>query len=217
MVPQQLASYRGRDRRRAEYERARAANDRAEAAADRATAAEERARARRDCALARYDRVLAARHRQASQIDELTGVARRGPGIEQLRQEIDRARRRGEGLVVAFVDVDGLKHVNDTRGHLAGDALLVAVADCLRASLRSYDLIMRFGGDEFVCALAGVCADGARGCFARVGSALSVCPTGGSVTVGVAELGDADVAEDLIRRADAALLATRDRSRASSR
>jgi predicted signal transduction protein with EAL and GGDEF domain len=59
----------------------------------------------------------------------------------------------GEGLVVAFVDVDGLKRVNDTEGHLAGDALLIAVADSLRACLRSYDLVMRFGGDEFVCAL----------------------------------------------------------------
>ena len=66
--------------------------------------------------------------------------------MEQLDDEIARARRHCGGLVLAFIDVDGLKRVNDSEGHLAGDALLCAVADCLYRCLRSYDVIMRYGG-----------------------------------------------------------------------
>ena len=113
--------------------------------------------------------------------------------------------------MVTFVDVDGLKQVNDTRGHLAGDTLLVAVAGSLRGCLRSYDLIMRFGGDEFVCALPNVDVNGVRQRFAWVSDALAKGPTKASVTVGFAELRDGDTAEDLIRRADADLLAQRER------
>jgi diguanylate cyclase (GGDEF)-like protein len=122
---------------------------------------------------------------------------------------MERARRDSEGLVVAFVDVDGLKQVNDTAGHLAGDALLIAVADSLRACLRSYDLIMRFGGDEFVCALPNASLEQVRGRFGEVSRFLEACPAPGSITAGFAELIAGDRAEDLIRRADADLLARR--------
>jgi diguanylate cyclase (GGDEF)-like protein len=129
--------------------------------------------------------------------------------MEQLERELERARRSGEGLVVAFVDVDALKQVNDTEGHLAGDALLIAVADSLRACLRSYDLIMRFGGDEFVCALPNASLEQVRGRFGEVSRFLGAAPATGSITVGFTELLDGDRAEDLIRRADADLLARR--------
>ena len=129
--------------------------------------------------------------------------------MKQLQREMDRARRAFEDLVVAFVDVDGLKAVNDNDGHLAGDSLLVAVADSLRACLRSYDLIMRFGGDEFVCALPNADVEGVRERFDQVSDALAGGPTKASITVGFAELGDEDSAEDMIRRADADLYAHR--------
>jgi diguanylate cyclase (GGDEF)-like protein len=198
------------DRTRAADDRTRAADDRTRAADDRSRAAEERAESAWDRTLAARDRAEAALDLQASEIDELTHVRRRGAGMEQLQREIDRARRAPEELVVTFVDVDGLKLVNDTRGHLAGDALLVAVADSLRARLRSYDLIMRFGGDEFVCALPNVDVRGVRQHFADVSTALAAGPTRGSITVGFAELGAKDSAADLIRRADADLLAHRE-------
>jgi diguanylate cyclase (GGDEF)-like protein len=131
--------------------------------------------------------------------------------MKQLEREMDRARRTSEALVLAFVDVDGLKRVNDSKGHLAGDALLLGVADALRACLRSYDLIMRFGGDEFVCALPNAETERVHDRFAEVSNALATGPTGGSITVGFAELAADDSAEELVRRADADLLARRQR------
>jgi diguanylate cyclase (GGDEF)-like protein len=195
--------------RRAADDRARAADDRERAADDRARAAEERAESARDRTLAARDRAQAAVDREASETDELTNVRRRGAGMKQLQREVDRAHRGPEGLVVTFIDVDGLKRVNDTKGHLAGDALLIAVADSLRGCLRSYDLIMRFGGDEFVCALPNVDVNGVRRRFADVSATLAAGPAHASITVGFAELGAEDSAEDLIRRADADLLAHR--------
>jgi diguanylate cyclase (GGDEF)-like protein len=196
----------------AAHDRASAADDRSRAASDRIRAAEERAQSAQDRTLAAHDRAQAALDREASETDELTHVRRRGAGMEQLQREMDRARRAFEDLVVAFVDVDGLKAVNDTDGHLAGDSLLVAVADSLRACLRSYDLIMRFGGDEFVCVLPNTDVEHVRRRFLDVSNTLAAGPTKGSITVGFAELGDGDSAEDLIRRADADLLAHRQRS-----
>jgi diguanylate cyclase (GGDEF)-like protein len=197
---------------KASRDRQRAADDRARAADDRVRAATERAQSARDRDLAARDRAQAAMDREASETDELTHVRRRGAGMEQLQREIDRARRAREELVVAFVDVDGLKQVNDTKGHLEGDALLVAVADALRGCLRSYDVIMRFGGDEFVCALPSADVEGVRQRFADVSKALTAGPTPGSITVGFAALGDEGSAENLIRRADDDLLARRERS-----
>jgi diguanylate cyclase (GGDEF)-like protein len=132
--------------------------------------------------------------------------------MAQLQREIDRARRAGAKLVVTFVDVDGLKQVNDSKGHLAGDALLLAVADSLQACLRSYDLIMRFGGDEFVCAMPNADIDKVRQRFSDVSNALAGGPCCGSITVGFAELREHDSPEDLIGRADIDLLARREPS-----
>jgi diguanylate cyclase (GGDEF)-like protein len=194
---------------RAAQDRKRASDDRTRAAADRSRAAKERAQSAHDRTLAARDRAQAVLDRQASETDELTRVRRRGPGMAQLRREIDRARRAHEALVVTFVDVDGLKRVNDNEGHLAGDSLLLAVADSLRKCLRLYDLIMRFGGDEFVCVLSNADVKGVRQRFDEVSRALAATVARASITVGFAELHDNDVAEDLIYRADADLLARR--------
>ena len=64
--------------------------------------------------------------------------------------------------MVAFIDVDGLKAVNDRRGHADGDELLRGVVQCVKRNLRPYDFIMRFGGDEFVCVLCGQNLSGLR-------------------------------------------------------
>jgi len=107
--------------------------------------------------------------------------------------------------VLAFVDVDHLKAVNDSHGHAAGDRLLVEVATAFRASLRSHDLIIRYGGDEFVCAMSGMNLADAGARLGLVNKLLDGSVEHGSVTIGLAELHPADSPDDLIARADAAL------------
>jgi diguanylate cyclase (GGDEF)-like protein/PAS domain S-box-containing protein len=88
--------------------------------------------------------------------DPLTGLANRtslGPSLEQA---VQRSRRRGSKLAVIFIDLDGFKEVNDLHGHDAGDALLVELAERLRAHLRASDLFGRLGGDEFLVVLEEV-------------------------------------------------------------
>jgi len=104
--------------------------------------------------------------------------------------------------VAAYVDVDGLKTTNDTMGHTAGDTLLVAVANSLRACLRSYDVITRVGGDEFVCILPGISVENARRRFEAVSEMLAAVLTGASITVGFARLQEGDSTDGLIQRAD---------------
>jgi diguanylate cyclase (GGDEF)-like protein len=197
------------DRERAADDRAKAARDRQRASDDRARASADRADAVRERAQARRELAQAALALEVSETDELTHVRRRGAGMEQLQREMDRARRASEPLVVAFIDVDGLKGVNDRAGHAAGDTLLVAVAESLRACTRSYDLIVRVGGDEFVCVLLHTNLDTVRERFIQASGALAAGPTAGSITIGFAELAQEDSPSDLIARADADLLAQR--------
>ncbi|HEX8744254.1 MAG TPA: GGDEF domain-containing protein [Thermoleophilaceae bacterium] len=180
---------------RATDDRERAAGDRAEAARDRRRAAD--------------DRQLAARERVKAGVDDLTGALRRDRGLTDLAREIDRARRSDGRLVLAFVDVDGLKAVNDAQGHSAGDDLLRDVAVALRTGLRSYDLVIRFGGDEFLCGLARTDVEGARRRFDEVATELRERNPRASVSTGFAELEHPDTPGELIARADAALYAGR--------
>jgi diguanylate cyclase (GGDEF)-like protein len=105
--------------------------------------------------------------------------------------------------VLAFVDVDGLKATNDSLGHAAGDRLLREIVGRIRAHLRSYDLIVRYGGDEFACLLTLSTSETARR-FEMVRAELAEAGQG-SITVGLAELRPQDSVEDLIARADQAL------------
>ena len=107
--------------------------------------------------------------------------------------------------MLAFVDVNGLKEINDSRGHLAGDRVLREVVSTLRTKLRSYDLIVRFGGDEFLCAIPGVSLAEAEERLAAVNTVLTAFPAHASVTTGLADLQADDSLEDLIARADSAL------------
>lgn len=122
----------------------------------------------------------------------------------ELKREIARAKREGESMALAFVDVDGLKRTNDSLGHAAGDQLLRETAYSIRAHLRSYDLIVRYGGDEFLCALVGVTREEAAERFALVNADLTATRQA-SVTVGLAEFEAEDAVEDLIARADEAM------------
>ena len=175
-----------------------------------------RERAKHDRALAAVDRELGERDREASRrdrehagTDELTGARRRGVGLEDLQREIDRAHRTGENLVAAYVDVDGLKAVNDQHGHHAGDQLLQDVVEVLRRDMRSYDLLVRLGGDEFLCVMPGLTTQQARHRFEHLGSELPPGPMLRSLSFGLSELRDGEGPMGLVDRADQNLLAGR--------
>jgi GGDEF domain-containing protein len=118
------------------------------------------------------DRQRAASDRCDAGLDELTGIYRRGTGELALTHEIDRSRRSGLSLVIAVIDIDDLKAVNDNQGHAAGDALLRDMASAITSTLRSYDVTVRWGGDEFVCALSDLTIAAASERVAEIQRAL---------------------------------------------
>ncbi|MCA1679511.1 MAG: diguanylate cyclase [Actinobacteria bacterium] len=192
----------GVDARQIQELRAHSRASRFRAKTDRAQAAHDRQQAARD-------RESAAHDRQRAGTDELTSTRRRGVGLEELDNEVKRARREGNSLVAAYVGVDGLKSINDEQGHAAGDRLLKTVAQGVRRHMRDYDLLVRLGGDEFLCVLPNVTRAQARRRFHDLRTELSKDPRGCSVSVGFSELREADSAGEFIRRADSDLLARR--------
>jgi diguanylate cyclase (GGDEF)-like protein len=178
---------------------------RAVAAAVRGEAALERAAAARDREQAAADRRRAAADSRHSDLDELTGVFRRGSGALALTHELERARRSGRFLVVAMLDVDALKAVNDGEGHAAGDALLRDVATAIVGTPRSYDVIVRWGGDEFVCAMYDMSLEVASQRVVDIQRALEALRPGASFSAGLATLAEDDTLGSVIARADVAL------------
>ena len=193
-------------------ERGSAAAERSVAADSRTRAAADREQAARDCEQTTRDRLQAQADRDAlldqlaiAKTDGLTGTRSRATGLEDFDHEIDRAHRTMAPLVVAYVDVVGLKAVNDTHGHAAGDALLQRAVTAIRGHLRSYDLIVRIGGDEFLAVMSGATIEDARQRFAAIQTALAADPDQCEIKVGFAELEAEDNAAELIKRADAEL------------
>jgi len=181
-----------------------AAADRAGALRDRRGAGTDRYRAAHDRKAAAGDRTSAAADRAVSGIDELTGAHSRSAGVVGLERDVERARRTQQPFTLVFVDVDDLKGTNDSQGHAAGDRLLRATVDAIRAHLRSYDLIVRVGGDEFLCGLVDVAIADVAIRFSLVNEYLAKTRQA-SVTAGLAELAGDEALKHLIARADAAL------------
>jgi diguanylate cyclase (GGDEF)-like protein len=196
-----LAAIGGGDVLRAEAAAARAAADRSTAASDRARAADDRQKAVVFRAAAALDRAEAARERSLMGIDEVTGASSHAIGIGEIAREIYRARSTGMRLVLAFVDVNNLKTVNDNEGDAAGDALLRTIAETLRRELRPYDVIVRFGGDEFVCALMNIERETVQRQFESIITMLETTGSPKPISFGVSELDKDDDVERLIERA----------------
>jgi len=153
-------------------------------------------------------RVLSGR--EEAMLDDLTGVLRRGAGMAALEHEIARAERSLLGrLVVAFIDLDGLKEVNDSMGHAAGDQLLRAVAAALASRLRGQDLVLRYGGDEFVAVMPETDVAGARQTLVEIRARLAERTGRKPFSIGLAALRQGDTAQSLVARADAALYESR--------
>jgi len=196
--------------------RAAAAADRHHASADRAAwainrthAEDDRNDAERDRTASSDDRGSSARDRQVAGLDSLTGALQRGAGRLALVREMAHSTRERTPLVVAFVDVDQMKAMNDSEGHSAGDQLLQYVVATLQAAFRPYDLIIRHGGDEFLCVLPGMRASVAQTRMREVNQWLAATDRPASVTAGLAEMCRGDTDEQLVARADRALYRAR--------
>jgi len=145
--------------------------------------------------------------------DELTGLVNRRRFLDALNSEIARGKRLGGRLSVVLADLDGFKEINDRFGHHAGDEVLIAFADLLRAHGRDVDVAARLGGEEFGVLLPETGLDGASTVADRLRRSLAELQiplgVGEKVAVtasfGVAELRDAQSVDSLLRAADSAL------------
>ena len=154
-------------------------------------------------------------------IDPLTGLGNRPAMLRRLAIESDRHARENQPCCVAMLDLDHFKAVNDTHGHVVGDTVLRSVASLLAASVRPYDAVFRYGGEEFLLCLpnadlrtAWAIAERLR---LKVASwSIPIAKGAGlrtSVSIGIAPLSSAQSVEATLERADAALYAAKSRGR----
>jgi diguanylate cyclase (GGDEF)-like protein len=140
--------------------------------------------------------------------DGLTGAASRRRGEALLEQELRRARRHGLPLALVAFDIDGFRHVNEQYGLPVGDMVLRAVADAVRAQLRSHDMLVRSGGEEFQIIAPHTGAADGLSLAEKLRSALEREPIPGcdriTVSLGVAQLAGSESGGSLALRADAA-------------
>ena len=146
--------------------------------------------------------------------DHLTGLANRRHFYEALEKAVSLARRHGSPLALVSFDLDGLKRVNDSAGHEAGDEVLTSFAELLGALCRAEDLPARLGGDEFSVLLPGMELGGARGLAERLLAAVRSCAALAqrrvTVSGGVTQwTPPGELPDELLRRADEALYAAK--------
>ncbi|HWD63925.1 MAG TPA: GGDEF domain-containing protein [Solirubrobacteraceae bacterium] len=126
----------------------------------------------RAAALARRQRMALASVTAEALIDPLTGVLNRRGFIDAAERELARAQRYGRPFALAYADVRGLKAVNDTQGHMAGDELIRQATGLLEESARADDVVGRLGGDEFGLLLVEQAREGATVVTSRIRETL---------------------------------------------
>lgn len=146
---------------------------------------------------------------QLAHEDSLVGLPNRRGFIRALERLIDRVSRYGERSAILFVDLDGLKLINDSFGHSAGDEALIQVARLLVAGVRKSDVVARVGGDEFAILLGHSDQEQADETAARLIDIIAGCdfmhggePLPLSVAIGAAPIRADDTAESAMSRAD---------------
>jgi diguanylate cyclase len=166
---------------------------------------------------------LARQNRQLDELgrtDGLTRLANRRQGFASAETELARHRRTGRPAVLAILDVDRFKEINDRYGHPTGDDVLCAVADTLRGCCRAVDIVARYGGDEFLLVFSETDVRGAEIAAKRIRRQLDALTFENApdlrctVSVGAAEADQETTnVEAWIRRADAALYRAKDAGR----
>lgn len=159
---------------------------------------------------------MAIRHAQLFQAqeenaltDELTKLPNRRALAQRFLQEMQRARRHKKGITFVMIDLDHFKHVNDTYGHLNGDAVLHELAQILVTGARESDVCARYGGEEFALILPETTEAGARVLAERIRAKVAAATFPGglklTISLGVAATDDPALFTQLIDRADQAL------------
>lgn len=142
--------------------------------------------------------------------DTLTPLLNRRAFLREVERGIARVTRHTTPVAVMIADLDGLKAVNDSAGHQAGDAMLMHVGYALKASVRASDIIARIGGDEFGIVLEGLDAAAASAKAAALRDAIAAEPLDGasvSISIGFTMVAATDDIDSIIARADAAMYA----------
>jgi diguanylate cyclase len=158
--------------------------------------------------------------RNKALLDPLTGLPNRAAWSERLVIEHVRSQQVNTGLLLAILDLDHFKAINDTYGHQAGDKVLKIIANVLRKGLRGDDFIARFGGEEFALLMPGSDLAGGTRLLERLRAAVEQCPfhfKGERVTItmsaGVAVFKPGENASQVLKRADQALYRAKEAGR----
>ena len=158
--------------------------------------------------------------RQKALIDPLTDLPNRAAWGERLQYEVDQWQKNGNTLLIAMLDLDHFKRINDGYGHLAGDKVLKIIATQLRKHLRPTDFIARFGGEEFVLLMPDTPLSAGLHLIEKLRAAIQACPfhfKGEPVTIttsiGVSAFRPGDRSDHVLKRADEALYRAKRRGR----
>ncbi|MFW0753596.1 diguanylate cyclase [Pseudomonas sp. H11T01] len=158
--------------------------------------------------------------RQKALIDPLTGLPNRAAWSERLDHEVAEWQQHGKTLLLAMLDLDHFKRINDNYGHLAGDKVLKIIAGVLRKRLRGSDFIARFGGEEFVLLVPDTALPVGMNLAQTLRAAIEACPfhfKGERVTItvsmGMTAFKPGERSEMVLKRADQALYRAKDAGR----
>ena len=158
--------------------------------------------------------------RQKALVDPLTGLPNRAAWSERLEHEVGQWQQHGNTLLLAMLDLDHFKRINDNYGHLAGDKVLKIIATVLRKRLRGTDFIARFGGEEFVLLLPDTPQAAGMKLLESLRAAVEACPfhfKGDPVTItasiGISAFRAGEHSDQVLKRADQALYRAKDAGR----
>lgn len=144
--------------------------------------------------------------------DLLTQANNRASFDHLIQREISLSQRYGKSLAILFLDIDHFKDINDSYGHDCGDIMLAGVANCIKKSMRTSDILFRYGGEEFVVLLsetdlvgAKVVAERIRRSIAASAISYDMSVLRATASIGVTALHPDDTADSFVKRADAAM------------